>query len=318
MVWPSRGTPQLPLLLALSSSGGSADDAYAPPLQAHPMRPRVGSTAPGLYAQYKFSGAAAQSPSTDMEVEHTWVTVPDGSATDGNGVFASSQYWYEAYGEPCPNRSDHGTQCNSAGYMGTQVERGTHGGGEITQFIFSCWDADSAHKVSWTTPATCRRFGGEGTGSHCILPLHVTKGVSYIFRVSRTATNATGATWSGEVTNGATGARHLVGRLFYPHLPGRVGFGDLKVQTDDFFEYFLGGDCDSAVATGVGITGPFFHSRKTSPVQAYPSYGPATPTACNRSVVTGCIPGHGCGRPRVLLAGGHGVRRNTSNGEPLW
>lgn len=35
--------------------------------------------------------------------------------------------------------------CNSAGYMGTQVAR--NGNTESRTFIFSCWDADSAHKV---------------------------------------------------------------------------------------------------------------------------------------------------------------------------
>eukprot|EP01043_Picozoa_sp_COSAG02_P039956 COSAG02_NODE_3195_length_7193_cov_1.529462_3_plen_92_part_00 len=35
----------------------------------------------------------AGSTSPDMEVHHTWVTIPKGSSADGNGVFASSQYW---------------------------------------------------------------------------------------------------------------------------------------------------------------------------------------------------------------------------------
>ena len=71
-----------------------------------------------------------------------------GAATDGNGVFASSQYWYESYGAPCPNRSDHGMACNSAGYMGSQVMRGK-GGQERHVFIFSCWDAE--HRSPFTT-----------------------------------------------------------------------------------------------------------------------------------------------------------------------
>lgn len=56
-----------------------------------------------------------------METDLTWITIPSGNDTDGNGVFASSQYWYEAYDQPCPNSSAHGMACNSAGYMGTQV-----------------------------------------------------------------------------------------------------------------------------------------------------------------------------------------------------
>ena len=141
-------------------------------LAPHPLR--AGGGAPGLYASYDWPKPPGTSP--DMEVDITWVTIPKGTATDGNGVFSSSQYWYESYGGPCPNRSDHGMSCNSAGYMGTQAMR-KGDGTEKTVFIFSCWDADSAHKVGWTTPS-CSRFGGEGTGSHCLLEVDVKKGVT--------------------------------------------------------------------------------------------------------------------------------------------
>lgn len=143
-------------------------------LAPHPMR--SAADAPGLYCQYDWpkgaagSSSGSGSSSPDMEVHHTWVTIPKGSSTDGNGVFASSQYWFESYDMPCPNRSDHGMSCNSAGYMGSQVMAGGPGGSEKQVFIFSCWDADSAHKVGWTTPKDaqgngCSRFGGEGTGA---------------------------------------------------------------------------------------------------------------------------------------------------------
>ena len=54
--------------------------------------------------------------------------------------------------------------------------------------------------------------------------------------VATQAKNATGAMWSGVVTESKTGKSTPVGTLFYPHLPGRVGFGNLKVQSDDFLE----------------------------------------------------------------------------------
>jgi hypothetical protein len=278
---------------------------------------RSDGSAPGLYASYDWPKPAGTSP--DMEVDHTWVTIPPGSSTDGNGVFASSQYWYESYGNPCPNRSDHGMSCNSAGYMGSQVMRGGKGGAERHVFIFSCWDADTAHKVAWTTPLSadkswgCSRFGGEGTGSHCMLEVPPKAGATYNFKVGLSGHNATGAMWSGVVTEKGTGKQTAVGTLFYPHLPGRVGFGNLKVQSDDFLEYFLGGTCNGAVTTSVGITGPFFNGRTVSASQAYPSYGSG---GCTRSDVSACIPGVGCGKPHVLLRGG--VARNTSDKTPLW
>lgn len=56
--------------------------------------------------------------SVSLSPSHSqWLVIPSGKDTDGNGVFASSQYWYEAYDQPCPNHSDHGMSCNSAGLV---------------------------------------------------------------------------------------------------------------------------------------------------------------------------------------------------------
>lgn len=208
--------------------------------------------------------------------------------------------------------------CNSAGYMGSQVMRGGADGTEKQVFIFSCWDADSAHKVGWTTPKDaegngCSRFGGEGTGSHCMLTVPAKEGVTYKFRVASSGKNATGEMWTGMLTNTQSGKRLKVGTLFYPHLPGKSGFGNFKVQSDDFLEYFLGGTCSDAVTTQIGITGPFFNDKTVMPSQAYPSYGNG---GCERSDVGACVPGIGCGKPNVLLGGG--VPRNNTDKTPLW
>merc|ERR1711937_70176 len=95
-----------------------------------------------------------------------------------------------------------------------------------------------------------------------------------------------------------------------------MGFGNIRVQSDDFLEYFDGGDCEGAVTTGVGISGPFFHNRTVGALQAYPNYNPTD--QCEQSVVDRCIPGIGCNFPNVLLAGGKGVVRDTSDGAALW
>ena len=100
-----------------------------------------------------------------------------------------------------------------------------------------------------------------------------------------------------------------------PHLPNRVGFGDFKsAQSDDFLEYFAGGDC-GAVKASVGISGPYFNGGTVTPLQANPAYSQG---GCNESDVDACIPGHGCGHPRVLLSGGKGVVRKNPDGKPLW
>jgi len=262
--------------------------------------------APGTYVKYDWTPDAKLS--SDMEVDHVWTTIPSGSNAHGNGVFASSQYWYH---------DSTGKQI-AGGYMGSQVMRGSNGT-ERRVFIFSCWDHNSKvgpnQTVGWTTPATCSRFGGEGVGSHCILDYPTIAGRLYNFRVAFSGSNKTGAMWTGTVTDSVTNASSIVGTLFYPHVAKNIGFGNLGVYTNEFLEYFAGGDCDSDVRVGVGTFGPFFHQRTEHAAQAYPQYGTS---ACKRTFVTGCIPGHGCGSPRVFVEGGKGVERNNSDTTKLW
>jgi hypothetical protein len=46
---------------------------------------------PGTYAHYQNYGPDS-SPSATMEMDHVWVDMPTPSETDGNAVFASTQY----------------------------------------------------------------------------------------------------------------------------------------------------------------------------------------------------------------------------------
>eukprot|EP01062_Namystynia_karyoxenos_P029723 TRINITY_DN22285_c0_g1_i1.p1 TRINITY_DN22285_c0_g1~~TRINITY_DN22285_c0_g1_i1.p1 ORF type:complete len:329 (+),score=94.00 TRINITY_DN22285_c0_g1_i1:87-989(+) len=258
--------------------------------------------APGTYVHYDWAGG--QALSDNMEVDHVWTTIPSGDDTHGNGVFASSQYWY---------KGEKGTAIKAAGYMGSQVMRGSNGQ-ERRVFIFSCWDNDPQHMVGWTTPATCARFGGEGVGSHCILEYPTQPGALYKFRVAMSGHNATGAFWSGHVTD-PSGKQTLVGTLYYPNVGSEIGFGKFQVNSNEFLEYFLGGDCDTDVHVAVGTVGPFFHNRTASPVRAYPAYGNGD---CKRTSVVGCIPGYGCGHPKVFVQGGAGVVRNNTDQTLLW
>jgi len=236
-----------------------------------------------------------------MEIEHVWTTIPSGSDTDGNGIFASSQYWFEA------NKDGY----NTAGYMGSQVSR-RGDGSEKRNFIFSCWDADGSHQVSWDHP-NCARFGGEGVGSHCMLELPIAENTIYSFRVYQSKSDTSGAHWTGEVTDTTTGKSHVVGVLVFPHVGGYDGFGHFQVNSDDFYEYFAGGDCNAARA-GVGTNGPFFHSRTLMPTQAYPRYGSG---ACGNTDVEGSVPGAPHDH-QVFMTGGRGVVRRTSTGQALW
>ena len=89
------------------------------------------------------------------------------------------------------------------------------------------------------------------TGSACSGRSHLQ------LKVSWTGSNHTGAFWTGLLLNKHTGQQHTVGTLFYPHLPGMQGFGNLQAHSDDFLEYFAGGSCEGAVMAQVGISGPY-------------------------------------------------------------
>lgn len=268
--------------------------------------------APGTYVKYDWP-AGPLPLSTDMEVDHVWTVIPYGNDTHGNGVFASSQYWFH-------NATGFQT---AGGYMGSQVMRNANGT-ERRVFIFSCWDSDPlagpVARVGWTTPpqslnSKCERFGGEGVGSHCVLDYPTQPGRVYRFRVAFSGSNLTGAIWTGVVTDTTTGISTIVGTLFYPHVANNIGFGNLGPYTNEFLEYFAGGNCDTAVHVGVGTVGPFFHQRTTSAIQAYPAYGTGD---CKRASVTACIPGVGCGHPNVMVEAGRNVTRNNSDSTKLW
>lgn len=265
------------------------------------------SDAPGTYVKYTWPAGKLQM-STDMEVDHVWTTIPFGNDTHGNGVFASSQFFHH----------DAEGLIVAGGYMGSQVMQSSNGT-ERRVFIFSCWDSDPkagpVEKVAWTTPESCSRFGGEGIGAHCVLEYPTRTGTLYNFRLVLSGSNATGAMWTGTIADTTTGKSRVVGTLFYPHVGNSVGFGMLGVYSNEFLEYFDGGDCDSDVRVAVGTFGPFFRNRSAAPLQASPAYGSSR---CNRTAVTECIPAHGCGRPRVFVEGGRGVVRNNSDATKLW
>ena len=299
---PLSASPQAPLRLAplrlapLRLRSYPTPDAYAAAVAA----------SPGAYVSYRWP-AAPQPLSSTMAVDHVWTSIPDSCETDGNGVFASSQMWWHA---------DNGTEL-AGGYIGSQVLRGASGDVERRLFLFAIWDHSSANRVGWTTPATCGRFGGEGVGAHCLLDYPTRAGVLYNLSLARVGHNASGASWSAAVHDTSTGTSTTVGTLFLPHADESVvGYGLLGVYSNMFLEYFAeGGDCETAVHVGVGSFGPHFHTRAVSPLAASPAYGTG---ACNRTLVTGCVPGYGCGAPRVWIEGGRGVVRNNTDATQLW
>ena len=260
---------------------------------------------PGTYAHYTSEAALAD----DVAVYHIWETIPTPSEKEGNAVFASMQYWFEN---------------GVGGYFGTQVWRE----GAIDQLgrivranethrvIFSVWDAPGGQKVGWRG-AGCGRFGGEGVGSHCLIPYPLREGDAFYLRVRMDYRNGTGTFWTGSVTDMKGGTAPLdFGSLFLPDVtPGKQGFGRMKTKAAAFQEYFEATGCQGQALSSVGLVGPWWQNNTITPTQAYADYA----KNCSFSDVGSCIYGAGCGKLRVLLtAGGATKRKHVNTSEPLW
>jgi len=265
---------------------------------------------PGTYVNYNGIPTGA---SLDMQVDHLWVTMPTPDETQGNAVFASMQFWMQA---------------GPGGYFGTQVWRegadparwrngskqlsGSHVNADEThRVVFSMWDGDSAHHVSWEG-GNCERFGGEGVGSHCMISYMLEEGRKYTLRVSLSDDHRK---MTGYVKDTSTGSETTIGTLVYPDLKGYQGFGLINQQAQAFQEYFESSACEGQPLSAIGLTGPYFQNRAVTPASATPDYH----GTCPHADVHACIePGDTCGAPHVLLLAGGDVTLKTAKGTELW
>jgi transcriptional regulator GlxA family with amidase domain len=281
------------------------------------LTPSAAAAGPTAYVHY----TSPTSVSDDVLVDHVWETIPKASEKAGNAVFASMQVWFEN---------------GVGGYFGTQVwrEGAVDGLGrrvtadEAHRVIFSVWDAPRGKRVGFAGEH-CGRFGGEGTGSHCVAPYNFTPGAAYSLRVRRDSHNGTGDWWVASVQDiRSQGPPHDFGSLYLPdtsttsqaHLPGTLsGFGGLQTKAAAFLEYFEATGCTGQPLSSVGLIGPWWQGGELQPSQAYPGYAPPSPGVCNLSDVSDCIYGAGCGPLRALFtAGGNTTRSHANTSKPLW
>jgi len=273
------------------------------------------TSAPVTYVNYYLEFGDRVS---DMEAEHVWVTVPALNETNANAVFASNQFYFEK---------------GVGGYMGTQVWRtgvsdaqwGFLLGGDATyKVIFSIWDAKPSHKAQpgkdVVSLQNCGRFDGEGTGAHCLIPYPLRPMQRVGVKMHREGRGEDlgkpGDLWVGTAFDPITQQEQLLGKIFVPDLDGAHGYGLLEPWNSRtaFQEYYRASGCDKQALSVVGIYGPWFNGRKLLPMAAEPAYK----KGCEHSDVSGCIPGDGCGKPRVLLTGGGVIKRTTINGLNVW
>jgi len=215
---------------------------------------------------------------TDFSAHQVWTRGPV------DNVFGSMQYWFED---------------GQGGYMGGQF----HSDG-TQSVLFSVWDSDSM-PYSAMPMGDCTRFGGEVAGAHCLIKynLHVT--TEYIYTVSSDGTNATGAFWSGKVTNKQTGEVTKMGTIFLYNVRGLVGFGHLKPAAASFIEYYTGGSFYSAY----GWIGPYGNGESVVVESARSDEE-------SHVSVSDCIPSFGCGHPNTYYEEGANI--TTTPAHALW
>merc|ERR1712190_439790 len=162
----------------------------------------------------------------------------------------------------------------------------------------------------------CGRFGGEGTGSHCRIFYPFLEGRSYTVRIELSGATSTGELLTGYIIDTVTGERSTIGTLLLPTVTPYQGshcrqrrrhprqrrrhsrFGRLVIKGAAFQEYFKATGCEGQAFSSVGLMGPYFSNRSVVASQAFANF--ANPE-CLRDDVSACIPGHGCGAPRVHL-----------------
>merc|ERR1719221_2242718 len=271
-----------------------------PSLPGWPSLPGLqgGGDRPVNYAHYGPFGA----PAEDFQVDYVWRDVPAPGDAEKVGVFASMQFGFEAGG---------------GGYMGMQVASsvasdifGIEVDGQVTQTaIFSYWDLDPSHKISFLGPP-CGRFGGEGTGSHCKIPYRFSEGAKYTMRLRIYGYDESYAALVGDIIDVGTGESTDIGTLLLPHAKDFEGFGRFKEAGGSFLEYFSGSGCDNQARSSVGIVGPFFAQRSRAPSRAASAYG-----KCGWSDTSSCVEGEGCGAPHILFPAGGTTGRTTEDGQ---
>jgi hypothetical protein len=257
------------------------------------------ASGPGTYAHYALP--ATPGGSTDIEHAVVWTLEPGADEKHGNAIFASTQMWQLA---------------GPGGYMGTQRFLDTSTGRVVGTAIFSMWDASATVQTGWRGP-NCERFGGEGTGAHCLIDFDLVAEDTYIVKVAADGHNASGAFWTGTVYDMRNSRTTTIGTLFHPNFNGAVGYGPLQVAAASFVEYFEADGCENQAQVGIGMLGPLFSNQTIRPTQATGDYAGGSPP-CNFSDVTGCIPGLACGQPKVFHSVGGKVKRTTPAGVPLW
>merc|ERR1712194_680187 len=101
------------------------------------------------------------------------------------------------------------------------------------------------------------------------------------------------------------------------NVQGFKGFGRLRAAgAIAFQEYWMGTGCEGQALSRVGMIGPYFSNRTIAPSDAQASFHQEF--NCPHSDASACIPGFGCGAPRVFFMGGGLIQRTVGMREHLW
>ncbi len=122
-------------------------------------------------------------------------------------------------------------QAGVGGYMGLQLV------GNTKKVLFSIWDVSGNANTALPT-GNCNRFGGEGTGTQCLMNYDWVLGREYRLRIWILGAVPGGETWVGAIYDTETGIETQIGVIELRDTNGYSGYGWLTDHTSVFLEYF--------------------------------------------------------------------------------
>jgi len=163
--------------------------AFAPPACDHSNKQKA------LYLTHTLHPSLADSPATDISIDVHWINTSSMRAYGTNGIFAAQPF---------------GTADGPGGYFGSQSDGDPTRGG----LLFSIWDAERKaphqcahapsatwcqHQHAFPLSGSCKRHcldcglhpgWHNTTGTQCSIPMTISEGDSFRFRLWRTDASA--------------------------------------------------------------------------------------------------------------------------------
>jgi len=251
------------------------------------ISPTFAQVGTSSHACYNFPNGIT--PSLHFEAGLVWIDVEKGEF-----VYGAMQFWFEN---------------GQGGYFGGHYLNKT-----AHIYDFAIWDySDTAENTSMAVDPWCDRFGGEGAGSHCLVPVDFVYGHEYRMKLSFNKSTSTQDWWTATSLDLTTNEVQYIGTLGLSNTKTQCPpYGNIKTTGNiGFQEYAEGG----SFYTSFGWTGPYIVDGKTGTLITATKSVTCTVDAYH--ALSTSIPNIGTGWPYVFYEAGLNVT-TTPSGVLLW